>query len=394
MPVPAKFACYRVDKDSSGRVEASVARLPAEALPAGDVLIEVAWSSLNYKDALSSQGHPGVTRKFPHVPGIDLAGRVLESSASEYRAGDEVLVTGYELGMNHWGGFAALARVPAAWLVPLPAGLSLRESMIFGTAGFTAALSVDALQEHGITPDRGEVLVTGASGGVGCLAVAILAHLGYRVVAVTGKAEANELLVGRLGATRTIAREEANDSSSKPLLATRWAGAIDTVGGNMLATVLRSTDRHGCVAACGLVGGAELSLTVYPFILRGVTLAGIDSAECPREKRLAMWSNLAGPWKPDGFEAVVQEVTLDGLSARSPTSLPAASSAVCWFGQRASSETALLRDELSRVGAETVEVRHVEDLRTGRPAPASARRAAGCGADRSGRAGRRPAAGS
>jgi putative YhdH/YhfP family quinone oxidoreductase len=188
--------------------------------------------------------------------------------------------------------------------------------MIFGTAGFTAALSVDALQAHGITPERGDVVVTGASGGVGCLAVAILAHLGYRVVAVTGKPEAAELLVGRLGASRTISREEATDSSNKPLLATRWVGAIDTVGGNMLATVLRSTDRSGCVAACGLVGGADLAITVYPFILRGVTLAGIDSAECPGSKRLAMWSKLAGPWKPPNLEAVVQQVTLDGLSAR------------------------------------------------------------------------------
>jgi putative YhdH/YhfP family quinone oxidoreductase len=316
MPAPANFACYLVDKDASGRVEASVTRQPTEALPAGDVLIEVAWSSLNYKDALSAQGHPGVTRKFPHVPGIDLAGCVLDSRSSAYRPGDEVLITGYDQGMNHWGGFAGLARVPAEWVVPLPTGLSLRESMIYGTAGFTAALSVDALQAHGITPEHGEVLVTGASGGVGCLAVAILAHLGYRVVAVTGKPEAAELLVGRLGAARTIARSEVDDSSSKPLLATRWAGAIDTVGGNMLATVLRSTDRGGCVAACGLVGGTDLKLTVYPFILRGVTLAGIDSAECPREKRLAMWSQLAGAWKPPNLAAVAHEVTLDGLSAK------------------------------------------------------------------------------
>lgn len=316
MPAPTDFACYLVDKDSSGRVEARLARQPTEALTAGDVLIEVAWSSLNYKDALSAQGHPGVTRKFPHVPGIDLAGRVLESRSSAYRPGDEVLATGHEQGMNHWGGFAGLARVPAEWVVPLPAGLSMRESMIYGTAGLTAALSIDALRAHAITPERGEVLVTGASGGVGCMAVAILAHLGYRVVAVSGKPEAAELLVGRLGAARIIARGEVDDTSSKPLLAARWAGAIDTVGGNMLATVLRSMDRGGCVAACGLVGGADLKLTVYPFILRGVTLAGIDSAECPREKRLAMWSQLAGPWKPANFAAGIQEVTLDGLSAK------------------------------------------------------------------------------
>ena len=311
-----RFACYLVEKDASGRAAARITEQPVTALPDGDVLIEVAWSSLNYKDALSSQGHPGVTRKFPHIPGIDLAGRVLESRTSEFQSGQEVLVTGYGLGMDHWGGYAQLARVPNEWVVPLPAGLSLKESMIFGTAGFTAAQSVDALQQHGVTPDRGEVLVSGASGGVGSLAVAILAHLGYRVVAVSGKPEAAELLVGKLGAARAITRSEVNDTSGKPLLAARWTGAVDTVGGNTLATILRSTDRRGCVAACGLVGGAELNVSVYPFILRGVTLVGIDSAECPRPERLEVWKKLAGPWKPANLTAVAQEVDLHGLPAK------------------------------------------------------------------------------
>ncbi len=313
--MPDRFACYLVEKDSAGKTRATVTRVPPDSLPAGEVLIEVAWSSLNYKDALSSHGHPGVTRKFPHVPGIDLVGRVLESHSSQFRAGDEVLVTGYGLGMDHWGGFAAAARVPAEWVVPLPPGLSLRESMIYGTAGFTAALCLDALIAHGISADRGEVVVTGASGGVGSLAVALLSHAGYRVAAVTGKPEAAELL-GKLGAARNLAREEVDDATARPLLAARWVGAIDTVGGNTLATLLRSSERGGCVAACGLVGGADLKTTVYPFILRGVALQGIDSAECPREKRLEIWRKLAGEWKPSALDTIAQEVTLDGLGAK------------------------------------------------------------------------------
>jgi putative YhdH/YhfP family quinone oxidoreductase len=309
------FACYLIEKAAAGAIQAQVAQVAADALPPGDVLIEVAWSSLNYKDALSAQGHPGVTRKFPHVPGIDLAGRVLESRSSAYRAGDEVLVTGYGLGMDHWGGFAARARVPADWVVPLPAGLSLRESMIYGTAGFTAALCLDALLAHGLAADRGEVVVTGASGGVGSVAVALLGHQGFRVAAVTGKPEASDLLM-RLGAARVIPRTDVDDSSSKPLLAARWAGAIDTVGGNTLATLLRSTERGGCVAACGLVGGIDLKLTVYPFILRGVALEGIDSAECPRDKRLAIWQQLAGAWKPPVLQTLATEVTLDDLAGK------------------------------------------------------------------------------
>ena len=316
MTHPDRFPCYLVTKDASGRTYATVAQRSIEDLPLGDVLIEVAWSSLNYKDALSAQGHPGVTRKFPHVPGIDLAGTVLESRSEKVCAGEQVLVTGYGLGMDHWGGFAALARVPAEWIIPLPAGLDMRQAMLFGTAGFTAGLCVDALIAHGITPDRGEILVTGASGGVGSVAVGILAHLGYRVVAVTGKPEKADLLVGKLGAARILARSEADDASSKPLLAPRWVGAIDTVGGSMLASVLRATQRDGCVAACGLVGGMDLNLTVYPFILRGVTLAGIDSVECSHERRMQIWPKLAGPWKPPQLESLAQEVSLDGLSAR------------------------------------------------------------------------------
>jgi putative YhdH/YhfP family quinone oxidoreductase len=283
-----------------------------DQLPDDDVLIRVAYSSLNYKDALACQGHPGVVRSFPHVPGIDCAGVVVESASAEYRPGDEVLVTGYELGAGHWGGYSAYVRVPAEWVVRLPAGLTLREAMIYGTAGFTAAQCVTAIVERGITVDRGPLVVTGATGGVGSVAVAILAKLGYEVEAVTGKSEHHELL-RRLGARSILAREDVADTSDRPLLAARWAAAVDTVGGKPLATILRSVDHRGCVAACGLVAGAELELTVYPFILRGVTLAGIDSAKCPRPQRLEMWQKLAGPWRLALLDELVNEITFDEL---------------------------------------------------------------------------------
>ena len=312
----ASFPCYLVEKDAVGQASASIVSRTIDDLPAGDVLIEVAWSSLNYKDALSATGHPGVTRKFPHVPGIDAAGKVVDSSSARFAPGDPVLVTGYDLGSNHWGGYAGYVRVPAGWVVPLPAGLNLRESMIYGTAGFTAAQCVDALEHHGVAPDAGEIVVTGATGGVGSLAVAILARLGYRVVAVTGKPSARSYLVDTLGAQRVVPREDVNDQSDRGLLAARWAGAVDTVGSSTLATILRSTARGGCVTACGLVGGAELPLTVYPFILRGVCLAGIDSAECPLEKRIELWAKLADAWKPDCLAAIAQECGLAELPGR------------------------------------------------------------------------------
>jgi putative YhdH/YhfP family quinone oxidoreductase len=309
------FPCYLVRKDAENRFVATVETISHEDLPPDDVLIRVACSSLNYKDALACQGHPGVVRTFPHVPGIDCAGTVVESASREYRPGDEVLVTGYELGAGHWGGFAAFVRVPAEWVVPLPAGLSAREAMIYGTAGFTAAQCVTAIIQHGISPSRGPVLVTGATGGVGSLAVTILSKLGYQVAAVTGKTKQHDWLRG-IGASTVHGREELDDQSNRPLLAARWAAAIDTVGGRPLATILRSVEHRGCVAACGLVAGAELVLTVYPFILRGVTLAGIDSAKCPRPQRLEMWQKLAGPWRVDRLDELADEITLDELPDR------------------------------------------------------------------------------
>lgn len=315
LPRSESFPCYLVRKDADGRVTAQVEAATWDDLPEGDVLLRVAYSSLNYKDALACQGHPGVVREFPHVPGIDCAGTVMESSAHEYRPGDEVLVTGYEFGAGRWGGFAAYVRVPAEWIVRLPAGLPLRDAMIYGTAGFTAAQCVTAIVERGIGPDSGPVVVTGATGGVGSLAVAILAMLGYEVAAVTGKADRHDWL-RRLGAKQVLGRGDVLDTSDRPLLSARWAAAVDTVGGRPLATILRSMRHRGCVAACGLVAGPELPLSVYPFILRGVTLAGIDSANCPRPERLEMWQKLAGPWRVERLGELADEATLDELPER------------------------------------------------------------------------------
>jgi putative YhdH/YhfP family quinone oxidoreductase len=312
MSADDSFPCFVVRKNADGHVSAGVEAISRNQLPAGDVLIEVAYSSLNYKDALAAQGHPGVVQEFPHVPGIDCAGGVVESASPGYRPGDEVLVTGYDLGAAHWGGYAAYVRVPSEWVVPLPAGLSLRESMIYGTAGFTAAQCVTAIVERGIRPERGPVVVTGSTGGVGSLAVAILAKLGYEVAAVTGKTGEHAWL-HRLGAAKILGRKDVVDTSDRPLLSARWAAAIDTVGGQPLATIVRSTQHRGCVAACGMVAGNNVPLTVYPFILRGVTLAGIDSAKCPRPQRLEMWEKLAGPWRVERLDEFAETVTLDVL---------------------------------------------------------------------------------
>jgi putative YhdH/YhfP family quinone oxidoreductase len=301
-----------VRKSDDGTVRAAVESISREDLPPGEVLIRVAWSSLNFKDALAGQGHPGVVRAFPHVPGIDCAGTVVESTSSEFAPGEEVLVTGYELGAGHWGGYAGYVRVPAAWVVALPKGLSVRDAMIHGTAGFTAAQCVSAIVARGIKPDRGPVVVTGATGGVGCIAVAILAKLGHDVAAVTGKPDQHDWL-RLLGAKQILSRDDVDDKSDRPMLEARWAAAVDTVGGKPLATLIRSIDHRGCVAACGLVAGTDLNLTVYPFILRGVTLAGIDSAKCPRPERLEIWRKLSGEWRLDQLDQIANEVTLNEL---------------------------------------------------------------------------------
>ena len=282
-----------------------------DQLPDGEVLIKVSWSSLNYKDALSASGNRGVTKKYPHTPGIDASGVVEESSSSSFHPGDQVLVTSYDLGMNTPGGFAEYVRVPAAWVVPLPSGLDLRESMIFGTAGFTAGMSVFALSQR-IAPDAGPVLVTGATGGVGSMALAMLSKLGYSVAAVSGKPEAVEFLT-RLGAKRILTRTEAAEGCGRPLLKGVWAGVVDTVGGDILVAALKSTDLQGIVTCCGNVASPELPINVFPFILRGVSLMGIDSQNCPMVHRKQVWGKLASEWKPSQLNDLGREVSLEGL---------------------------------------------------------------------------------
>jgi putative YhdH/YhfP family quinone oxidoreductase len=274
----------------------------------------VAYSSLNYKDALAAAGHQGVNRLFPHVPGVDAAGTVVESGVYEFVEGDQVLVTGFEMGANRWGGFAEYIRVPADWIVPLPEGLTLKESMILGTAGLTAGLSVDALQKVVPNPQAGPVVVTGASGGVGSIAVALLSKLGYHVAAVTGKRSAVDFL-RKLGAKDVLPRDEVDDRSDRPMLTGRWAGGIDTVGGNILTTILRSTKYFGCVAACGLTAGHGLSMTVYPFILRGITLSGIEAAVCPILRRHEIWWRLGNQWKLDCLGTIGKVIGLDQVAA-------------------------------------------------------------------------------
>jgi acrylyl-CoA reductase (NADPH) len=283
-------------------------------LPKGDVLIKVHYSSLNYKDALSAVGNKGVTRRYPHTPGIDAAGTVEESQAPDFKPGDEVLVTGYDLGMNTAGGFGQYVRVPSAWIVPIPANLSLKTCMIYGTAGFTAGLSLDKLMEAGVAPEDGEILVTGASGGVGSMAVALLAHCGYNVVAVSGKPQAVEMLTA-LGARKVLGREEVTDTTGRPLLIQRWAACVDTVGGDVLSYALRSTHSHGVVTCCGNVASAELNITVYPFILRGVTLIGIDSATTEMPLRRKIWNNFAGPWRLPNLDLFSSTIELTELDA-------------------------------------------------------------------------------
>lgn len=306
------YRAYRVEKPEEGDAVGSVVELSEESLPDDDVTVRVAYSSLNYKDALSARGRPGVTRNYPHTPGIDAAGTVVASRDGNFEPGSRVIVTSYDLGMDTPGGFGELIRVPAAWVVPLPDGLSLRESMILGTAGLTAGLAVQALKGQGIEPDSGPVVVSGASGGVGSLAVAVLAHLGYEVVASSGKPEAHEWLTG-LGASRTIDRAKLGEASGSPMLSAAYAGGIDAVGGDTLANILKSTAYGGAVAACGLVQSPELHVTVFPFILRGVSLLGIDSAKCSMQRRLQVWRNLATDWKPQRLDEIAREVDLTRL---------------------------------------------------------------------------------
>lgn len=284
------FRAILIDKDDTG-YRASLQTLDEAQLPAGDVRVRVSHSTLNYKDALAITGKGPVVRQFPMVPGIDLAGVVEESRHPDFKAGDAVLLNGWGVGEGHWGGLAEQARLNGDWLIPQPAGFSAAEAMALGTAGYTAMLAVLALERHGVTPERGEVLVTGANGGVGSVAIALLAKLGYRVAASTGRPEEAEYLRS-LGAAEIVERASLSEPG-RPLGRERWAGAIDSVGSHTLANVCASTRYGGCVAACGLAQGMDFPATVAPFILRGVTLAGIDSVMRPRADRLEAWSRLA-----------------------------------------------------------------------------------------------------
>ena len=307
------FRAFRVEKTEDRQFPRSIVELDSADLPSGELLIDVAYSSLNYKDALSATGNPGVTRKFPHTPGIDAAGTVRESQSDAFAVGDEVIVIGFDLGMNTAGGFAEKIRVPAAWAVPMPAGLNLRTSMILGTAGFTAALCVHKLTAFGMTPNGGPVLVTGATGGVGSVAVKLLAQLGYEVHAVTGKPDQHDFLAG-LGAKELLSREDALKGAERPLGRPTWGGVVDTVGGEILVNAVKSLRYGASLAACGLVASPDIPATVLPFILRHVNLLGIDSVELPLAQKAEIWHKLAGPWQLDGLEDLAAPLALATLS--------------------------------------------------------------------------------
>jgi acrylyl-CoA reductase (NADPH) len=306
------FSALIVEETEPKNFSIKVGTRSVEDLPAGDLLIKVHYSSLNFKDALSATGQFGITKQYPHTPGIDAAGEVIESSDSAYNPGDRVIVTSYDLGMDTAGGFGQYIRVPAKWAVPLPDGLNLRESMVLGTAGLTAGLMVRKLISNGVKPNDGEILVTGATGGVGSIAVAILAKTGYRVIASTGKTSEKEYLLS-LGATGVIGREKVLNSVDLPLMKEKWAGVVDVVGGDILSAAIKSTCYDGTVTCCGLAASTDLPITVLPFILRGVSLLGIDSVQCPMKPRLEVWGKLANEWKLDNLDIIGTECTIQDL---------------------------------------------------------------------------------
>jgi putative YhdH/YhfP family quinone oxidoreductase len=282
-------------------------------LPDGSVLIRVQYSSLNYKDALSCNGNRGVTRHYPHTPGIDAAGIVEFSGSNNFNPGDSVVVISYDLGQNTPGGFGQFIRVPSSWVMPLTKGMSLYESMIYGTAGFTAGLAIDKLQRQGISPENGPIIVTGATGGVGSISIALLSGLGYYVIASTGKKDA-DIFLKRLGALKVIDRKALSNKLGFNLLKEEWAGAIDSVGGNTLATLLKSCKQNGAVVSVGLVESSDLNITVFPFILRGVSLLGLSASETTMEDRKKIWEKLSNEWKPDNLNKIEKYCSLENLS--------------------------------------------------------------------------------
>lgn len=325
-----KFKALIVEEKADGSFTRNIKERPLKSLPKNDVLIKVHYSALNYKDALSATGNKGVTRKYPHTPGIDAAGMVVQSDDKRFTTGDKVLVTGYDLGMNTPGGFGEYIRVPGDWVVPLPQNMNLKESMMIGTAGFTAAFGVYKIignelgkaspsnRSHNISsdsfpPSKGDALVTGATGGVASLAISILNKNGFKVSAATGKTMQSDYLQS-IGAAEVIDRNEVYQESNKPLLAGRWDVAVETVGGAMLDAVLRQIRQNGTVACCGNILGGDLGTSIYPFILRGVNLMGINSATCPRTIREKLWQLLADEWKPESLSTICRECTLNELN--------------------------------------------------------------------------------
>lgn len=305
-----QFRALRVFKETDGTFRHEIVSRQTTELPADDLLIDVKYSSLNYKDALSATGAPGVTRAYPHTPGIDAVGTVLESNRDEHQVGDVVIVTGFKLGMDRDGGFGQRIRVPAEWALPKPVRLSLRDCMIVGTAGLTAALCVHKLKLLGMTPDSGPILVTGSTGGVGSFAVSLLVHLGYEVYAVTGKATQHQFLQS-IGATRILTRAEFMEGAHRALLRESWGGVVDTVGGEMLMHAIKGL-RYSCSAtACGLVSSPKFPGSVFPFILRNVNLLGVDTAETPMPERKLMWDKLSSDWRPSNLDKLSHFYSLD-----------------------------------------------------------------------------------
>lgn len=305
-----QYKAFVVD-ETDGKFISSIKILNTDNLPAGEVLVKVSYSSLNYKDALSATGNKGVTKTYPHTPGIDAAGVVVNSDVALFSEGDQVIVTGYDLGMNTAGGYGQYIRVPAEWVVKLPAGLTLKEAMIIGTAGFTAAISLSRLTEL-VKPADGKIVVTGATGGVGSVALSLLAKNGYQTIAVSGKESEYPFLMS-LGANEIISREQFQQLEKRPVLSVQYAGAIDTVGGVALENILKSLKPLGAVTTCGSVSSTQLNMTVFPFILRGITLIGISAQNYPTQLREGLWNKLAGDWKPNHLMAIYNEIGLDDL---------------------------------------------------------------------------------
>ena len=301
---------FLVEKIGDKEFTADVKEVAIPKCGENEIVIKVTYSSLNYKDALSSVGNPGVTRNFPHITGIDVAGTVYESTSSIFKVGERVLVTGYDMGMNTNGGHAEFVKIPADWVARIPDAITDKEIMTFGTAGLTAALSVNELMDNGVKPESGSILVTGATGGVGSIAVSILSKIGFTVVAISGKEEKTEYLK-RIGASEVILRDTFNEEAKKPMMGEKYAGVVDTVGGEVLANALKYIKYDGVATCCGLTSSHELNTNVFPFILRGVRLIGIDSVECKLEKKQAAWEKIASKWKISTLNSITNEITLN-----------------------------------------------------------------------------------